>query len=72
MDAQAEVIKEENVENENLCGINKEFETRPDGTLCIKRTKLVTTFWRIKKKHSATSICTSSSTPLRKATYNNP
>ncbi|GKA30457.1 putative reverse transcriptase domain-containing protein [Tanacetum coccineum] len=26
-----------NVKKENLCGMNKEFETRPDGTLCIKK-----------------------------------
>ncbi|GJZ64560.1 putative reverse transcriptase domain-containing protein [Tanacetum coccineum] len=31
LDAQAEAIKEENVENENLRGIDKEFETRPEG-----------------------------------------
>nr|GEU80277.1 hypothetical protein [Tanacetum cinerariifolium] len=53
--AQAESIKKENVENENLHGIDKEFETRPDETLCMERAKLVTTFWRIKKKHSATT-----------------
>ncbi|GJW67093.1 putative reverse transcriptase domain-containing protein, partial [Tanacetum coccineum] len=32
----AEATKEENVLEENLCGMNKEFETRPDGNLCIK------------------------------------
>ncbi|GKE55004.1 hypothetical protein Tco_1490160 [Tanacetum coccineum] len=36
LNAQAEVIKEENVTKENRCGMNKEFETRPDGTLCIR------------------------------------
>ncbi|GKD52891.1 hypothetical protein Tco_1286278, partial [Tanacetum coccineum] len=59
-----EAIKKENVENKNLCGIDKESKTHPDGTLYIERAKLVTTFWTIKKKHSATIICTSSSTPL--------
>nr|GEU88298.1 reverse transcriptase domain-containing protein [Tanacetum cinerariifolium] len=32
----AEEIKEENVKEENLRGMDKEFETRPDGTRCIK------------------------------------
>ncbi|GKA11483.1 hypothetical protein Tco_0691029 [Tanacetum coccineum] len=30
-------MKEENVKEENLCGMNKEFETRADGTLCIEK-----------------------------------
>ncbi|GKC90550.1 hypothetical protein Tco_1151199, partial [Tanacetum coccineum] len=60
LDAQAEAIKKENVENKNLCGIGKEFETRPDRTFCIEKTKLVTTFWRIKR-----SIPQQVSTPLR-------
>ncbi|GJY39210.1 putative reverse transcriptase domain-containing protein [Tanacetum coccineum] len=33
--AQVEAIKEENVKEENLRGIDKEFETRPDGTHCF-------------------------------------
>ncbi|GKD52343.1 putative reverse transcriptase domain-containing protein [Tanacetum coccineum] len=33
----AEEIKEENILEENLRGMNKEFETRPDGTLCIEK-----------------------------------
>ncbi|GKD20669.1 putative reverse transcriptase domain-containing protein [Tanacetum coccineum] len=37
LNAQAESMKEENVKGENLRGINKEFETRSDGTLCIKK-----------------------------------
>ncbi|GJX71131.1 putative reverse transcriptase domain-containing protein [Tanacetum coccineum] len=37
LNAQAEAIKEENVKEENLYGMNKEFESRPDGTLCIKK-----------------------------------
>ncbi|GJT79537.1 hypothetical protein Tco_1053879 [Tanacetum coccineum] len=32
LNAQAEVMKEENVKEENLDGMDKEFETRPDGT----------------------------------------
>ncbi|GKD15575.1 putative reverse transcriptase domain-containing protein [Tanacetum coccineum] len=32
----AEAMKGENVKVENLHGMDKEFETRPDGTLCIK------------------------------------
>ncbi|GJZ06600.1 putative reverse transcriptase domain-containing protein [Tanacetum coccineum] len=34
--AQNEALKEENVKNENLRGMDKSFEIRPDGTLCIK------------------------------------
>ncbi|GJQ98286.1 putative reverse transcriptase domain-containing protein [Tanacetum coccineum] len=36
LNAQAEEIKEDNVKEENLCGMDEEFETRPDGTLCIR------------------------------------
>ncbi|GJY89962.1 putative reverse transcriptase domain-containing protein [Tanacetum coccineum] len=36
LNAQAEAMKEENVKEENLHGMDKEFETRPDGTLCIR------------------------------------
>nr|GEV86788.1 putative reverse transcriptase domain-containing protein [Tanacetum cinerariifolium] len=42
LNAQAEVIKEENVKEENLHGMNKDFEARPDGTLCIKKQKITT------------------------------
>ncbi|GJY87505.1 putative reverse transcriptase domain-containing protein [Tanacetum coccineum] len=34
--AQTEVIKEQNIKAENLQGIDKTFEVRPDGTRCIK------------------------------------
>nr|GEY95597.1 putative reverse transcriptase domain-containing protein [Tanacetum cinerariifolium] len=34
--AQTEAIKEENIEAENLQGMDKAFEVRPDGTCCIK------------------------------------
>ncbi|GJV32674.1 putative reverse transcriptase domain-containing protein [Tanacetum coccineum] len=37
LEAQTEAVKEENVKNENLCGmIEKKFQKRPDGTLCFK------------------------------------
>ncbi|GJY47979.1 putative reverse transcriptase domain-containing protein [Tanacetum coccineum] len=34
--AQTEALKEENIKAENLRGMNKAFEIRPDGTRCIK------------------------------------
>ncbi|GJX30672.1 putative reverse transcriptase domain-containing protein [Tanacetum coccineum] len=37
LNAQAEAMKEENVKEENLRGMNKDFETRPDETLCIEK-----------------------------------
>ncbi|GJY66395.1 reverse transcriptase domain-containing protein [Tanacetum coccineum] len=36
LEAQNEALKEENVKNENLRGMDKSFEIRPDGTRCIK------------------------------------
>ncbi|GJU81326.1 putative reverse transcriptase domain-containing protein [Tanacetum coccineum] len=36
LNAQAEAMKQENVKEENLRGMDKEFETRPDRTLCIR------------------------------------
>nr|GEY16052.1 putative reverse transcriptase domain-containing protein [Tanacetum cinerariifolium] len=42
LNAQAEIMKEENVKEENLRGMNKEFETRLDGTLCIEKQKIAT------------------------------
>ncbi|GJY48195.1 putative reverse transcriptase domain-containing protein [Tanacetum coccineum] len=36
LEAQTEAIKEENIEAENLRGMDKAFEVRPDGTCCIK------------------------------------
>ncbi|GKD38439.1 putative reverse transcriptase domain-containing protein [Tanacetum coccineum] len=36
LEAQTEAIKEENIEAENLRGIDKAFEVCPDGTRCIK------------------------------------
>ncbi|GJT14752.1 putative reverse transcriptase domain-containing protein [Tanacetum coccineum] len=35
-EAQTEAIKEENIKTENLQGMDKAFEIRPDGTRCIK------------------------------------
>ncbi|GKE46090.1 putative reverse transcriptase domain-containing protein, partial [Tanacetum coccineum] len=35
LNAQAGAIK--NVKEENICGMNKDFETRPDRTLCIEK-----------------------------------
>ncbi|GJW20000.1 putative reverse transcriptase domain-containing protein, partial [Tanacetum coccineum] len=36
LEAQSEAIKEENIKAENLRGMDKAFEIRPDGTRCIK------------------------------------
>ncbi|GJY99147.1 putative reverse transcriptase domain-containing protein [Tanacetum coccineum] len=36
LEAQTEAIKEENIKAENLRGMDKAFEVRPDGTCCIK------------------------------------
>nr|GEV83870.1 reverse transcriptase domain-containing protein [Tanacetum cinerariifolium] len=37
LNAQAEAMKEDNVKEENIHGMNKEFKTRPDGTHCIEK-----------------------------------
>ncbi|GJU84500.1 putative reverse transcriptase domain-containing protein [Tanacetum coccineum] len=44
LNAQAEAIKEENVKEENLRGMNKESETRLDGTLYIEKQSWLTSF----------------------------
>ncbi|GKD97173.1 putative reverse transcriptase domain-containing protein [Tanacetum coccineum] len=36
LEAQTKTIKEENIKAENLRGMDKSFEVRPDGTRCIK------------------------------------
>ncbi|GKE85062.1 hypothetical protein Tco_1558804, partial [Tanacetum coccineum] len=36
-EARLEDLKKENVKDENLHGMDKEFENRLDGTLCIRR-----------------------------------
>ncbi|GJY21101.1 putative reverse transcriptase domain-containing protein [Tanacetum coccineum] len=42
LEAQTEALKEENLKAENLRGMYKAFEIRPDGTHCIKNTRGVT------------------------------
>nr|GEV69859.1 putative reverse transcriptase domain-containing protein [Tanacetum cinerariifolium] len=54
LNAQAEAMKEENVKEENLCGMNKDFETHPDGTLCIK--KFTSHFWKSLQKDLGTHL----------------
>ncbi|GJW50727.1 hypothetical protein Tco_0092078 [Tanacetum coccineum] len=43
LEAQTEAIKEENIEAENLRGMDKAFEVRPDGTRCIKNQSIPST-----------------------------
>ncbi|GKA08731.1 putative reverse transcriptase domain-containing protein [Tanacetum coccineum] len=45
LNAQAEAMKEENLKEENLCGINKEFETHADGTLYKMYHDLKKLYW---------------------------
>nr|GEX28286.1 retrotransposon protein, putative, Ty3-gypsy subclass [Tanacetum cinerariifolium] len=49
LNAQVKAMKEENVKEENLRGMNKEFETRADGTLCIKKRSWVPRFGGLKE-----------------------
>ncbi|GKB09574.1 putative reverse transcriptase domain-containing protein [Tanacetum coccineum] len=49
LNAQAEAIKEENFKEENIRGMNKEFETRADGTLCIEKRSWVPRFGGLKE-----------------------
>nr|GEV18042.1 putative reverse transcriptase domain-containing protein [Tanacetum cinerariifolium] len=44
LNAQAEALKEENVKEENLNGMNKKFGTRADGTHCIEKQSWVPCF----------------------------
>nr|GEY07796.1 RNA-directed DNA polymerase, eukaryota [Tanacetum cinerariifolium] len=46
--AQAEEIKEENVKEENLYGMDKEFETRPNGTRCIRNRSWLSRFGELR------------------------
>ncbi|GJT20991.1 hypothetical protein Tco_0890928 [Tanacetum coccineum] len=39
--AQTEALKKENIKAENLCGMNKAFEIRTDGTRCIKNRSIM-------------------------------
>nr|GEV10190.1 putative reverse transcriptase domain-containing protein [Tanacetum cinerariifolium] len=44
LEAQTEAIKEENIKAENLRGMDKAFEVRPDGTRCIKNQSWLSLF----------------------------
>ncbi|GJY22283.1 putative reverse transcriptase domain-containing protein [Tanacetum coccineum] len=44
LEAQSEAIKEENIEAENLQGMDKAFEVCPDGTCCIKNRRCIPFF----------------------------
>nr|GEW96654.1 putative reverse transcriptase domain-containing protein [Tanacetum cinerariifolium] len=64
------VMKEENVKEENLHGMNKDFETRPDGTLCIEKQSWVPHFGGLRdlimhESHKSKHL------PLVKFLYNN-
>ncbi|GJR02616.1 reverse transcriptase domain-containing protein [Tanacetum coccineum] len=48
LNTQAEAMKEENVKEENLRGMRKEFETHPDGTLCIEKKSWLMRFGGLK------------------------
>ncbi|GJS15256.1 hypothetical protein Tco_0409728 [Tanacetum coccineum] len=39
-EARVEALKKENIKDENFHGMDKEFENRLDGTLCIRRRKV--------------------------------
>ncbi|GKA19833.1 putative reverse transcriptase domain-containing protein [Tanacetum coccineum] len=45
---QTEAIKEENIKAENLQGMDKAFEVRPDGTRCIKNQSLLPLFGNLR------------------------
>nr|GEX97486.1 putative reverse transcriptase domain-containing protein [Tanacetum cinerariifolium] len=49
LSAQAKAMKEENVKEEHLRGMEKEFKTRPDGTLYIRNRSLLTRFGDLKE-----------------------
>ncbi|GJU67996.1 putative reverse transcriptase domain-containing protein [Tanacetum coccineum] len=48
LDAQVEAIKEDNVKEKNLWGMDKEFETRPDGTRCFMNKSWLPHFGRLR------------------------
>ncbi|GJR24923.1 putative reverse transcriptase domain-containing protein [Tanacetum coccineum] len=48
LEAQSEALKEENVKNENLRGMDKSLEIRPDGTRCIKNQSWLPLFGGLK------------------------
>ncbi|GJQ97764.1 putative reverse transcriptase domain-containing protein [Tanacetum coccineum] len=49
LNSQTEAMKEEKVKEENLRSMNKEFETRADGTLCIEKRSWVPRFRGLKE-----------------------
>ncbi|GKB48362.1 hypothetical protein Tco_0899115 [Tanacetum coccineum] len=57
LEAQIEAIKEENIEAENLRGMDKAFEVRPDGTRCIEQyvSGSEETLFGAEAKHEGTS-----------------
>ncbi|GJT96088.1 reverse transcriptase domain-containing protein [Tanacetum coccineum] len=55
LEAQNEALKEENVKNENLRGMDKSFEIRPDGTRCIKNQSWLPLFGWVEKLNNAES-----------------
>ncbi|GKC18180.1 putative reverse transcriptase domain-containing protein [Tanacetum coccineum] len=48
LEAQTEAIKEENIKAENLRGMDKAFEVRPDGTRCIKNRSWLPVFGNLR------------------------
>ncbi|GJU59686.1 putative reverse transcriptase domain-containing protein [Tanacetum coccineum] len=56
LNAQAIEMKEENVKEENLGGMNKEFETRADGTLCIEKRRWVLLALESLSYHTSTKV----------------
>nr|GEX35247.1 putative reverse transcriptase domain-containing protein [Tanacetum cinerariifolium] len=47
LEAQNEALKEENIKAENLQGMDKAFEIRPDGTCCIKNRSWLPLFGKL-------------------------
>ncbi|GJV83337.1 putative reverse transcriptase domain-containing protein [Tanacetum coccineum] len=48
LESQTEAIKEENIEAENLRGMDKAFKIRPDGTRCIKNRSWLSLFGNLR------------------------
>ncbi|GJR92990.1 putative reverse transcriptase domain-containing protein [Tanacetum coccineum] len=48
LSAQVEAMKEENVKEENLRGMDKSFETRPDGTRCFENRNWLPYFGKLR------------------------
>ncbi|GJW93271.1 putative reverse transcriptase domain-containing protein [Tanacetum coccineum] len=49
LNTQAKAMKEDNVKEENLNGMNKKFETRADGTYCIEKRRSDKMYHDLKK-----------------------